>query len=438
MSFDPIGQALSALNKLAGSELLHKYGLYEPTQRIAYRATREGFRAAVALGRQWKAAQKLMSPERLPKAARKNDLFDLGISEEQQLIRETAQRFAREVMRQAAAPSNDKAQAPEDFAAQFAELGLAAFAVPEALGGAAAESSIVTQVLVAEDLAYGDMGLAVAALAPIGVANALAAFGSAEQQAKYLAPFAADQTPLAAIALSERRPAFEPRELRTRARIEGDGFVISGEKTLVPLASKAELFLVAAELVGKGPQVFIIEAGTAGLTVKDQPSMGLRAASLGALKLDEVKLPKSALLGEETNGFEYEVFLDRSLLAWCALSLGAAQAVLDYVVPYCNDRKAFGEPISHRQAVAFKVADIATELDAMRLLTWRAAARADAGTPFHREAYLAHVLCNEKGMQIGTDGVQLVGGHGFTKEHPVERWYRDLRAIGLISGGVFV
>jgi alkylation response protein AidB-like acyl-CoA dehydrogenase len=438
MSFDPIGQALSALNKLAGNELLHKYGLYQPTQKIAYRATKEGFRAAVAIGRQWKEVQKLLKPERLPAAQRKHDLFDLSISEDQQLVRDMAQRFAREVMREIAAKSNDAAKAPDDFTAQFAELGLASFAVPESLGGAAAESSVVTQVLIAEDLAYGDMGLAVAALAPIGVANALAAYGSADQQAKYLAPFAGDKAPIASLAISERRPAFEPRELRTRARVEGDKYVITGEKTLVPLATSSELFLVAAELVGRGPQVFIVEAATEGVSVKDEPSMGVRAAGLGALKLEEVRVPKSALLGEEPGSVDYEQFLDRSLLAWCALSVGAAQAVLDYVVPYCNDRKAFGEPISHRQAVAFKVADIATELDAMRLLTWRAAARAEEGKPFHREAYLAHVLCSEKGMQIGTDGVQLLGGHGFTKEHPAERWYRDLRALGVIAGGVFV
>ena len=438
MSFDPIGQALSALNKLAGNELLHKYGLYQPTQKIAYRATKEGFRAAVAIGRQWKEVQKLLKPERLPAAQRKNDLFDLSISEDQQIVRDMAQRFAREVMREIAAKSNDAAKAPEDFAAQFAELGLASFAVPENLGGAAAESSVVTQALLAEDLAYGDMGLAVAALAPIGVANALAAYGSADQQAKYLAPFAGDKAPTAAIAISERRPAFEPRELRTRARVEGDKYVITGEKTLVPLATSCELFLVAAELVGRGPQIFIVEAAAEGVTVKDEPSMGIRAAGLGAVRLEEVRVPKAALLGEEAGSVDYEQFLDRSLLAWCALSVGAAQAVLDYVVPYCNDRKAFGEPISHRQAVAFKVADIATELDAMRLLTWRAAARAEEGKPFHREAYLAHVLCSEKGMQIGTDGVQLLGGHGFTKEHPAERWYRDLRALGVIAGGVFV
>jgi hypothetical protein len=125
-------------------------------------------------------------------------------------------------------------------------------------------------------------------------------------------------------------------------------------------------------------------------------------------------------------------------LAWCALAVGTGQAVLDYVTPYVKEREAFGEPIAHRQSVAFMVADIAIELQSMRLLTWKAAARAAAGEDFSREVALARTLCAEKGMRIGLDGVQLLGGHGFVKEHPVERWYRDLRAIGVMEGGVLV
>jgi alkylation response protein AidB-like acyl-CoA dehydrogenase len=348
-----------------------------------------------------------------------------------------AQRFAREVMRPAAAASDHASELPESFASQVAELGLAQFAVPEALGGAATESSAVAQVLVAEDLAYGDMSLALAALAPIGVANALARWGSAEQQSKYLAPFAGDTPPAASLALAERRPAFDARDLRTRARLEDGHYVLSGEKTLVPLADRAELFLVAADVFGKGPQLFVLEATTPGVSVRHEPSMGLRAARLGSVRLDEVKLPPTALLGEGA-GFDYDELLSRAHIAWSALALGAAQAVLDYVIPYTNDRKAFGEPISHRQAVAFMVADIGIELEGMRLLTWRAASRADHGMPFQREAHLARVLCADKGMQIGTNGVQLLGGHGFTKEHPAERWYRDLRAISVLEGGLIV
>ena len=150
-----------------------------------------------------------------------------------------------------------------------------------------------------------------------------------------------------------------------------------------------------------------------------------------------MKLPASALLGEAAP----EVYRDairRSRLAWCAVALGTGQAVLDYVIPYVNDRVAFGEPISNRQAVAFTVADIGVELEGIRLATLRAASRADQGKDFARDVAVARQLVAEKGMTIGSNGLQMLGGHGFVKEHPVERWYRDLRAAGLMEGALLV
>jgi alkylation response protein AidB-like acyl-CoA dehydrogenase len=123
-------------------------------------------------------------------------------------------------------------------------------------------------------------------------------------------------------------------------------------------------------------------------------------------------------------------------VAWCALASGTAKAVLDYVIPYVKEREAFGEPIANRQAVAFGVADMAIELDGMRLATWRAASRADQGRSFAREAALARSLCARHGMSIGSEGVQLLGGHGYVKDHPVERWYRDLRATAIMEGAL--
>ena len=150
-----------------------------------------------------------------------------------------------------------------------------------------------------------------------------------------------------------------------------------------------------------------------------------------------MRVPADAVLGE-TDGSTYTECVRLSRLAWCALAVGTGQAVLDYVTTYVNEREAFGEPISHRQAVAFMVADIAIELQAMRLVTYKAASRAAQGKDFAREVALARSLCADKGMRIGLDGVQLLGGHGFVKEHPVERWYRDLRAIGIMEGTVLV
>ncbi|MCG8534356.1 MAG: acyl-CoA dehydrogenase, partial [Pseudomonadales bacterium] len=234
---------------------------------------------------------------------------------------------------------------------------------------------------------------------------------------------------------NEKRPLFDANNLTTVAIERNDGFVLSGEKTLVPLVESAELFLIAASLNGK-PKVFIVESGSEGLTIAKKPNMGVRAAAMGGLQLNDVHVDKSALLGGDE--FNYETFINLSRLAWCAMAVGTAQAVLDYVVPYVNERIAFGEPISHRQSVAFMVANIGIELNAMRLMTQRAVALAEQGKPFAREAYLARVFCADKAMEIGTNGVQLLGGHGFTKEHPVERWYRDLRAIAVMDGGLYL
>jgi len=181
----------------------------------------------------------------------------------------------------------------------------------------------------------------------------------------------------------------------------------------------------------------LVESSTEGVRIEADPSMGLRAGAVCRLHLEGARVPSSALLGA-TDGSTYAECVRLSRLAWCALAVGTGQAVLDYVTPYVKEREAFGEPIAHRQSVAFMVANIAIELQAMRLLTYRAAARAAQGKDFSREVALARQACAEHGMRIGLDGVQLLGGHGFVKEHPVERWYRDLRAIGLAEGAVLV
>jgi alkylation response protein AidB-like acyl-CoA dehydrogenase len=289
----------------------------------------------------------------------------------------------------------------------------------------------------AESLAQGDMGIAVACLAPASVSTALSLWGDADQQATYLPEFVGEDVPAAALAVLEPRALFNPLELSTRARRADGGFVLDGVKSLVPRASDSELFIVAAQLEDDGPALFVVEPGGKGLGIEPEPAMGLRAAATGRLILDQVRLPAGALLGEPGRATVTEcVQLGR--LGWCALAVGTGQAVLDYLIPYVNERKAFGEPISNRQAVAFTVANVAIELDGMRLATYRAASRVDQGLEFSREVALARRLCSERGAAIGSDGVQMLGGHGYVKEHPVERWYRDLRAAGVMEGGLLV
>jgi alkylation response protein AidB-like acyl-CoA dehydrogenase len=295
---------------------------------------------------------------------------------------------------------------------------------------------------VAEALAYGDMGLALPILAPGGVATAITNWGSADQQATYLKDFAGENVPQACVAIAEPRALFDPMALKTTAVRTPSGYRLHGVKSLVPAAAEAELFIVSAQLNGK-PALFIVESSSRGLTVKADPGMGIRAAALGQVELDNVTVPLSARLGQDetTDADSAEIYSDAvalSRLGWAALAVGTSHAVLDYVVPYVKERHAFGEPIAHRQSVAFMCANIAIELDGLRLIVWRGASRAEQGLPFAREAALAKRLGTDNGMQIGLDGVQLLGGHGYTKEHPVERWYRDLRAIGVAEGIVVI
>jgi alkylation response protein AidB-like acyl-CoA dehydrogenase len=433
---DAMGVGLAALNRLAGVAVIDKLRLRKPIERAVFEGSKAGFRTVGAANRTFAAVQKRGKPER-PGPAGERDLFDLTPTDEQKMIVEATREFAAEQLRPVAAQADSDCAAPAELVKRVnAELGITLVGVPEALGGMGTERSATTSALVAEALAHGDMGLAVACLAPAAVSSALVLWGDETQQATYLPAFVGDDVPAAALAVLEPRPLFDPFALQTTAtRAPGGGYTLSGVKSLVPRAAQAELFVVAAQLDGK-PALFVVESGTKGVLIENEPAMGLRAAATGRLILEDVALPAGARLGGDTDPYADCIRLAR--VGWAALACGTAQAVLDYVIPYVNERKAFGEPISHRQAVAFMVANIGIELEGARLVTLRAAARAEQGKPFAREAALARRLTAEYGMRIGSDGVQLLGGHGYVKEHPVERWYRDLRAIGLMEGAVLV
>lgn len=427
---------LRALNRFAGSPVVDRLGLRQPAERLLGGASRTTARTAARAGRTFVAAQKLARPARQP-SARKSDLFDLTPTDEQQMLSESVRDFALAKLRPVAQSADADCATPPALLAQSNELGLTMIGVPEELGGAVSERSAVTSVLMSEALAQGDMGIAVACLAPAGVSTALSLWGSADQQATYLPAFVGENVPAAAVAVLEPGALFDPFALRARAREVDGGYVLEGAKALVPRAGDSELFIVAAELEGRGPALFIVEPKTSGITIEPEPAMGVRAAATGTLRFENVKLPSGALLGDGSREV-YSDCIQLGRLGWCALAVGTAQAVLDYVIPYVKDRTAFGEPIANRQAVAFNVANIAIELGGMRLATYRAASRVDQGKPFAREVALARRLCGERGMSIGSDGVQLLGGHGYVKEHPVERWYRDLRATAVMEGALVV
>lgn len=421
---------LRMLRRVGGLPLMQRSEARTRVERILYHGARQGFRAELVARRAFARRSGPATPSRAA-LARPGREFDLTPTEDQQMLQAAARELADEVIRPAAAQADADRAVPEKVRTAAWSMGTGLVGVPTALDGIAEERSAVTMALVIEELARGDMGIAVSLLAPAAVAAALASYGSADQQATYLPAFTgSDSSVAAALALMEPQPLYDPLKPCTSARTERDHLVIDGVKALVPAADVADLFVISADLEG-APRLVIVEPGTAGLSAEDDPAMGLRAAATRRLVLEGVRVPRSGLLGTADDLVDA---VRRSRLAWAAAAVGTAQAVLDQVVPYVKQRTAFGEPIGHRQAVAFTVADIAIELAGLRLLVWKAASRLDRGEDASAEIAQARQLAATYGTQIGSDGVQLLGGHGFVKEFDNERWFRDLRAAGVLEG----
>ena len=432
---DPIGLAIAALNRLASSDILDSLGLRKASEQTVYRVTSAGFRTAGNMGRTFARAGKATRGNRVP-PAKNTGLFDLTPGEDEQMLADVVGEFATEMVFPAAAEANESCAAPDDLLKASLEIGLPILGVPEELGGIATERSAMAGTLVHEALAKGDMGLAVAAALAgrrrhraLALGDRRAAVHLPARVHRRRGPGCRARTQPSPLPCSTRWP----RPPRQRARAMG--YLLNGVKSGVVRGADAELFVVGAELDGK-PQLFIVESGAGRDHHRVRPVDG------SARRQPVAPGPQGRRVSRRSPCWatvdDYLDCVRFSRLAWCALAVGTGQAVLDYVTPYVKEREAFGEPIAHRQSVAFMVANIAIELQGMRLVTYKAASRVAQGKAAEREIALARRLCAERGMQIGLDGVQLLGGHGFVKEHPVERWYRDLRAIGLMEGAVLV
>ena len=368
MAKDIQGLGLGLASRFVANPLVQKYGLAKPAEKIAYISTKKGFLwVQKALAK--KNEKRLRNRKSLPAPAA---LFDLSFTEEQQMIRDSIKSYAENNIRPLALSADEEAKLPDSLLQDSMDLGLNFFAVPEALGGAG-QLSPMTNALVAEDLAWGDFSLAYAILSSSSVVNTLSRWGNNQQQTNWLPKFCSETPFPAAIAVQEPQPLFNAEQLNTKAKQNKKGYVISGIKSLVPLGSQAQLYLVAAQFKGQN-QIFIVPADAKGISFISSPAMGLRSAEVGSLKLDKVQLGKDALLGlglPQHKAFDYQTFIDSSHLTWCAMAIGCCQSALDYLIPYVNERYAFGEPISHRQSVAFMIADMKIEIESMRMLVWK-------------------------------------------------------------------
>ena len=367
-------------------------------------------------------------------------MISFGPTEEQQVVRDVMREFATKTIRPLARECDEASSIPEAFLQQTWELGLTATQIPDAQGGGGEARSPITNALVLEELAYGDATLALAAVTPSLFANAVLDHGTEAQKAKYLPLFCGERFHAASLALVEPSPAFDVLSLRTVAEPKGDGFVLTGRKSLVPLGEQASHFLVLARSADGdgfgGLGAYVVPRDAAGLTVSGpEKNLGLRALGTASLVLERVELPAEARLGGAA-GFDARRLVASSRAALAAVLTGLARAVTDYCIPYAKDRVAFGEAIAKKQAIAFCLADMRIETDSMRWLAWQAASKLERGLDATREAQLAKQYAAEKCMKIADDGVQVLGGHGFIREHPVEMWYRNARTLGVLEGTV--
>ncbi|HEX4478599.1 MAG TPA: acyl-CoA dehydrogenase family protein [Polyangiaceae bacterium] len=368
-------------------------------------------------------------------------MYSFEPTEEQQSIIDTVRDFAKTEMRPKSMEADEKNDLPAGFLQKSWELGLAVAGIPEAYGGSGIERSAVTGALLAEELGYGDVAMGLATLAPALVAYPVVDYGTEEQKKKYLPLFTGSAFPKATAAVLEPTWDFDPTELTTIATKKDGGYVLSGKKCLVPLGSTAELFLVYARDGGPGydnVRAFFVPRSAPGLTVSEkEKNMGVKALDTVGLTLNDVKVPKEAVLGGD-KGVNFERIMSYSRVALSSLAIGVSRAAMDHSITYAKERYAFGEPIGQRQAVAFMIADMALEIDAMRVMAWEAAWHLDKGETATKETFLMKMYSDKNALKVTDNAVQVMGGHGYIRENPVEGWLRHARGFTTFDGMALV
>lgn len=362
-------------------------------------------------------------------------MIDFEPTEEQALIVDTVRQFAANEIRPRAREADEAWSLPKDVLEQAHELGLVANALPEAFGGGG-ERSAVSAVLIAEELAWGDLSIALAILSPGLVALPVADCGSEAQRKELLARYTGGGFRPGALAISEPHFGSDPFRPLTRARRDGAEYVLDGAKCQVPWLDGDDVVLVSAA-EGDGAQLFVVPRGAAGLKVERERNLGLQALPTAELRLEGVRVPASARLGGDA-GCDLRPLIARGRVALAATGVGLARASFEIARDYAKERHTFGAPIATRQAIAFKLADMAIEIDGARLLVWEAAWRLDRGEDALREATLAYEQVKRVSLEVSDGAVQVLGGHGYTREYLPElhlrnaRGYASFEALALV------
>jgi alkylation response protein AidB-like acyl-CoA dehydrogenase len=357
-------------------------------------------------------------------------MLDFEPSEEQQLIVETVRQFATNEIRPKARECEEAAKIAPELLAGAHELGFTANALPEEFGGGGARSA-VTGALIAEELAWGDLGLALAIQSPTLAALPVADFGSVEQKQTLLPQFVAQSFVPGSLALVEPDFRNDPFKPATMARREGGEYVLEGQKCFVPWQDGGETVLVTAT-EGSRAQVFLLPRAAKGMTATREQNMGMRALPTVELTLAGVRVPASAKLGGEA-GCDVRAIVNRGRVGLAAMAVGVARAAFEVSRDYAKQRQTFGAPIATRQAIAFMLANMAIEIDGLRLLVWEAAWKLDQGQDATREAALARHQAQRVALEAADGAVQVLGGYGYIRDYLPELHLRNARGFALFE-----
>lgn len=360
-------------------------------------------------------------------------MISFSPSEDQQMMINLVRQFATDEMRKVYRQADENGQVPQHIVGTAWDMGFISSCIPTEHGGLGEEGSAVTGALVAEELSWGDLSMTMHLLCPYLTVYPLVEMGTPEQKQRYLPSFCEVAFHTGTAALIEPRFDHDPSLLRTTAARENGQYVLNGAKCFVPLAADADPFLVYASQDGR-TQAFLVDRGTPGLEIAERErNMGIKALATYEVRLNDCRVPAANRLGGE-DGCDSIRLINRSRVALAAMAVGVARAAFEYSRDYARTRIAFGEPIASRQAIAFMLAEMAIEIDATRFMNWEAAWKVDRGEDATRQASLTKNYADDMAVMVTDRAVQILGGHGYIREHPVELWLRNARGFAAFEG----
>ncbi|MBW3110399.1 acyl-CoA dehydrogenase [Bacillus sp. MCCB 382] len=364
--------------------------------------------------------------------------MNFKLSEEHEMIRKMVRDFARNEVAPTAAERDEEERFDMDLFKKMAELGLTGIPWPEEYGGIG--SDYLAYCIAVEELSRVCASTGVTLSAHTSLAGwPVYKFGTEEQKQKYLRPMAQGEK-IGAYGLTEPGSGSDAGGMKTTARLEGDHYVLNGSKIFITNGGIADTYIVFAltdpSQRQRGTSAFIVEADFEGFSVgKKEKKLGIRSSPTTEIVFEDCKVPKENMLGKEGDGFKIAMMtLDGGRNGIAAQAVGIAQGALDASVDYAKEREQFGKPIAVNQGISFKIADMATSIEASRLLTYQAAWLESEGLPYGKESAMSKLMAGDTAMKVTTEAVQIFGGYGYTKDYPVERYMRDAKITQIYEG----